>query len=342
MNLSQLGEFGLIARLRERLAAKASVPGLVLGLGDDAAALRLSPEKLALFTCDALVEGVHFRREWMSPEQLGWKALAQNVSDIAAMGGEPRFALVTAALPSALPVEFVDHLYTGLERAGQEYGVELAGGDTVGTPGPVMISIALLGEVAPGRLLRRAGARPGDAILITGEVGAAAAGLALLEAGHRPDSASLEAELKAAISAHLEPRARLREGQLLAEAGLLSAMIDLSDGIADDLARICEENRVGARVQTPQLPIAAGCRRAAEVLGKDPLEFALCGGEDYELLFTCPQERLADLLSSFREKSETPVNVIGEIMQAEQGIARIDASGQTRPLRGGFRHFARS
>jgi len=341
MTLSEMGEKRLIERLRQRLAAGGPRAGLVVDVGDDAAAFGLTgSDKLLLFTCDMLVEGTHFRREWHPPEKLGWKALAVNISDIAAMGGRPTFGLISLALPGQIEVDFVDRLYSGLLRCAQEYGVILAGGDSVGSPQGVVIDVSLLGEVERGRLLRRRGARPGDLIAVTGPLGAAAAGLHLLschrqtrrgeEAGNAISVSAAE-ELLAAL---LEPRPRLAEGQTLAATGLVTAMMDLSDGLAEDLPRLCQESKAGAKIFADKIPLPPACRQ----LGQE-VDFALRGGEDYELLFTFAPTALPAITTALEKVGRPPI-IIGEMLSPESGIQLLRPDGSESPLPQGFEHFA--
>jgi len=382
MKLANLGEKGLLERLRKRLADSGPRPGLVVDIGDDAAAVELvrpgesaagmtGTDKLLLFTCDMLVEGVHFRRSWpaLSGESLGWKALAINISDIAAMGGRPTFALVSLALPGQTEVDFVDQVYSGLLRCANEYGVTLAGGDSVGSPQGVVIDVSLLGEVERGRILRRSGARPGNFICVTGPLGAAAAALHILESRrHRaggellPNEAerehgepispspltgeeegegegqSDESLLRQLTARLFKPRPRLAEGQALAATGLVSAMMDLSDGLGDDLPRLCQESKVGARILAEKIPIPPDCTAACQQMDLNPLEIALRGGEDYELLFTCTSESLSTITAALANLT-API-IIGEILPLESGIQIIYPEGSASPLPEGFEHFS--
>ena len=239
--LAELGERGLIKRLRHRIPAPG--PDVLLGIGDDAAAVAWGGDTL-LLTTDTLLEGVHFRRSTATLREIGAKAIAVNVSDIAAMGGEPCYALLALALPPSLAVADVDELYAGLLEMAQQHGVALVGGDTCTAPGGVVLSVTLVGRVA-GEPLRRSGARPGDAILVTGTLGAAAAGLAVLERG--PDSVP-PAVAEAVVRSHRVPTPRVAESRVIRASGWATAMIDLSDGLATDLGHIAAESRVGARV----------------------------------------------------------------------------------------------
>lgn len=337
MRLEEIGEFGLIARLRRRAALRqAQDEGVVIGIGDDAAALESPKDALLLLTTDTLVEGVHFRRRWMPWPDLGWKSVVQNVSDIAAMGGEPTFGLVTLALPEDVQVEDIDALYDGIDQASAEYGCAVTGGDIVRTPGPMSITMSLLGRVARDRLMLRSGAQPGDLIMVTGGLGAAAAGLIALDRGLSGPAFAF------ALAAQRRPGAPLREGRALAASDAVTALIDISDGLAGDLAHICEESRVGARLDLASVPVADACHTSCEHLGDvDCLQLALTGGEDFELLFTVPPGS-----AGIAHRALTAVSgrafPIGTIMPAEAGIVGVTREGHTQPLGGAFEHFRRS
>ncbi|HEY9073239.1 MAG TPA: thiamine-phosphate kinase, partial [Desulfobaccales bacterium] len=234
------GETALIEALSQRFGPPP--PGVILGIGDDCAAVSLDGADCLLWTVDTLVEGVHFDLSYATLEQLGWKALAVNLSDIAAMGGEPRHALLSLGWPPDRDPAAALKLADGLAQAAREYGVSIIGGDTVASPGRLMVTITLTGTVTASRMLRRAGARAGDLIYVTDELGEAAAGLEVLR--QRPD---LDPELRDSLAAaHLTPRPQLQAGRLLAAEGLASAAIDTSDGVASDLYHICRASGVGA------------------------------------------------------------------------------------------------
>jgi thiamine-monophosphate kinase len=324
MRPGDLGEFRLIERLRVVLGTAGASPGhgaVRLGIGDDAAVLAADPGREWVVTSDTLVEAVHFRRDWTSPVDLGWKALAVNVSDLGAMGATPLGALVTAAVPADLEVEWLEALYQGLGACAAEYGCPVVGGDTVRSPQGVMLTVSALGTLPAGAAVTRAGARPGDLICVTGTLGDSAAGLALLLAGR---TAASDPEFAPLFAAHLRPRPPIRAAAGLACAGV-TAMMDLSDGLASDLARLSERSGVGARVLEDRLPISLRARDAAEALGVDPAEWALRGGEDYELLFTVPPaafHALPPLLAAFRVVATR----IGALVAGERTLVREDGS----------------
>jgi thiamine-monophosphate kinase len=313
VNVSELGEFGLIERLTSVVGAEAR-GDLILGIGDDAAAWRVG-EQLVLATTDTLVEGVHFLPEFAPWADVGWKALAVNVSDIAAMGGEPLFALVTLALPLETEVSFAEELYGGMMECAREYGVVVAGGDIVRAP-QISVTVALIGRAQKREgeplLMRRAGAKAGDVIAVTGTLGDSAAGLWRLRKG--------AAEEDALVLAHLRPLPRLAEAQEAARAGVMCA-IDVSDGLMQDLGHICERSDLGAEIREEALPLSDDLRAAYP---EDAIALAVSGGEDYELLITGDEgtvERVAQAISP-------ALTVIGRMVESPRHKPRLlDSAG---------------
>jgi thiamine-monophosphate kinase len=301
------GEFELIASLARRLDAASDS----LGIGDDAAAWLPTSGKLVVATTDMLVEGIHFRLDWTSPRDLGWKALAVNLSDLAAMGAMPGRALISVAL---LPEQaaLVEEMYEGLIELAHVSGTHVVGGDTVRSPGPFVVNVALLGEAEPGRLLRRNGALPGDLLLLTGSVGASAAGLALLQNGDLDQLSRPEAALL--VSAHHRPTPRLAAGQALARLGLRCA-IDVSDGVVSEAWHVARASDVVIRLDMARLPLEAA---AVTLLGEEKArELALSGGEDYQLLFTAPEARLAEVEVVLGEENRP--TVVGRVIGSRDG-----------------------
>jgi len=334
MRITEIGEFGLIDRVKEAIAPPGA--GVVMGIGDDVAVLRARGDKYLLATCDIQVEGIHFLKEAISPYQLGRKAAAINISDIAAMGGLPTYLLVSLALPKETTIEYVDGLYQGLKKETEAAGVQIVGGNMSHSRG-MMIDIFLLGEVEAEHLLLRSGARPGDKVLVTGSVGDSGAGLALLL---DPPADRSGEEAKEVLKAHLTPTPRLREGRAIARTRIATSMIDVSDGTVSDIAHICEASGVGVRLWADALPISPATRAAAEALGKDPLEWALHSGEDYELIFTAPADKAEELAALVEDETSTPVTIIGEIV--EEGMNLVLPSGESLPLEPrGWDHFRR-
>jgi thiamine-monophosphate kinase len=296
-----LPEKALIARIRRQAAVKRA--GIIAGVGDDCAVLRLTTGRDALITTDFTLEGIHFRRDWHPPESVGHRCLVRGLSDIAAMGGDPLAAFVSLALPRKLPQEWVDRFMGGLLRLGRRFGVGLGGGDTAESPGGVLADIAVLGSVPKGQAICRSGARPGDRIYVSGELGGSAGALQRMidEPKHRLTPRD--------FPRHFFPEPRLRLGRALREKRLASAMIDTSDGLSTDLAHICEESGVGAALQEQSLPRAAIGTPARAV----DLHFAVHGGEDYELLFTVrPGKSVPARIAG------VPVTLIGHITRGRK------------------------
>lgn len=328
MRLSTLGEFGFI----RRIAAKAGTdPSLLLGIGDDAAAVRLSPGMVLLSTADLLAEGVHFDLAWSDPCSLGKKSLAVNLSDIAAMGGVPRFALLSLAIPAELPLEFMESFVSGFLAQAAKYGVSLIGGDTSASRGGLVISVTLLGEQQPQKIVTRSGARVEDLICVSGTLGDAALGLRQLQSGVRQGEP---------VRRHLEPEPRVELGRALAEAGIPTAMIDVSDGFAADLGHILTASGKGGRVNVDLLPRSAAFSSLVAGSSADYSALPLSGGEDYELLFTLPAARYADALA-LATAAGTTIAEVGRI-SAEGGLVLEDAAGNRHEAGFcGYDHFAR-
>lgn len=335
MNLADLGEFGLIERLAGKLADTGAEPaaGAVdFAIGDDASLLRLPPGTQLVTTIDALIEEVHFRRDWSRPEDLGWKALAVNVSDLGAMGARPLAALISVALPPDLPVSWIDRFYQGLGECAKHYGCPLVGGDTVRAPKHLALSVTALGSVPIGKAVRRAGAEVGDLLCVTGALGESGAGLELLQR-----STTWKDEYASLYQWHLRPQPPVGAGAALAEAGLPTAMMDLSDGLASDLRHLTRASGVGATVDANLLPISDPTRQAAQELGVDPFRWTLFGGEDYQLLFTVPQNRFAEVAPTLAPLGVT-ATIIGKITTC--GLKLQLPDGTTQDLRPeGFHHF---
>jgi thiamine-monophosphate kinase len=306
-----------------------SEPGVVIGLGDDAAVVEPGTGQLVL-TTDLLAEGVHFERGAISARDLGAKAITVNVSDVAAMAASPRYALVALAVPNDVDAAWVMELVGGMRDACAEHALALVGGDT-NRADVVVVSVAVVGEVAPGRAVLRSGARVGDRIVVTGSLGAAAGGLALSRAASgRAAEALSQPWGRALIEALERPVARVG----------VTAMMDLSDGLAKDLSRLCEASGVGARVVLAAVPVAEPLSSGAAMLEVDAAALALAGGEDYELLATLPANAVERAREELRSGFGLDLSEIGEIV-ADPGISAVDADGGTAPLEPmGWDHFA--
>jgi thiamine-monophosphate kinase len=297
-----------------RALGRGRTAGIRLGIGDDAAVLRVPPAHEILVTTDFSLEGVHFRREWHPAESVGHRCLARGLSDIAAMGGEPCAAFLSLALPAGLPQRWVDRFVRGLLALAKKHGVTLAGGDTAQSPAGVLADIVVVGSAPKGKAITRAGARAGDVLYVTGELGGSAAALAELYRGHKISRKN--------FARHFYPEPRVAIGRVLRERGWATAMIDLSDGLSTDLHHICEESGVGAEVLAEAIP----CHHAAS------LAQALHGGEDYELLFTIrPGRKVPKTIAG------VPVTRIGEI--ARSGVFLTRSGKRKKLVPGGWEHL---
>jgi len=326
-----MGEFDLLARLAPFLSGAGD--DLVLGSGDDAAVLRVGDREVCL-TVDVLVEGVHFRRDLSSLADVGWKAVAVNCSDVAAMGASPSVAVVGLCRPPAVSEAEITELYEGLSAASRHWGLRLVGGDTVSADA-LALSVTVLGDVAEHGAVPRSGARPGDHLVVVGALGAAATALRQVAAGVEPDAMLL--------AAHRRPRALVAAGQVLARGGA-TAMLDVSDGLGADLGHLCEASGVGAVVRASALPVEGGVASVLGALGADWVEVVCGGGEDFALLAAVPAERAEELAAAAGAAEDVPAAVIGEIVDRPPGPAAVLAldDGTTRDLTGlGFDHFQR-
>lgn len=333
VEIKKIGEFSLIRHLTKNLKTPGS-DSVLVGIGDDAAVFRLGEGKNILLTCDMLIEGRHFLKDKITPGQLGYKALAVSLSDIAAMGGRPRFAVVSAGWPPELEIEYAQEVYRGMGELADSFDVSILGGDTVAAP-QVILDVAVIGEmdVAP---VTRCGAKPGDVVAVTGFPGSSAAGLALLgsDKGSRELTGDVQQFL---LKAHLEPLPRVKEAELLVKAGRPSAMIDISDGLAGELHHICESSGVGALLEMARFPVSKSVKQAAAVLGCNFWDWVLYGGEDYELLMTIPPGHVA----AAKKALGTSLTVIGKVLDKAEGIKMLAEKHAVVELkRRGFDHFA--
>ncbi|MFC1915437.1 thiamine-phosphate kinase [Chloroflexota bacterium] len=332
MKVSELGEFGLIDLLARMVSSSQSEQlaprqKLILGIGDDAAAW-YGDTSLQLVTTDSLIQDVHFSLDITPWHELGWKAMAVNVSDIAAMGGVPKYALISLALPEHTEVDNVTALYEGMIELVQQFEVAIVGGDTTRAP-LVSITITVLGNAKDCDMLTRSAAKVGDKIAVTGYLGAAAAGLEMLtnKLQFNPEMAN---QLR---SAFLHPLPRVSEGQLLVGHGVKAA-IDISDGLIADLSHVCKASQVGARVQVEHVPVLPAVKAN---FANRALELALSGGEDYELLFTASTETI----DKVKEVASCPVTIIGEIVADKIGeVTLVDVDGNLLSFgKRGWEHF---
>ena len=322
------GEREIIAGIRQKAAGRPD--GLLAGIGDDCALFCTGEGLVNLVTTDSMVEGVHFDLAWHPAHSLGRKAAAVNISDIAAMGGVPRYALLSLGLTASTQESWLAEFMAGFFSMLDEHRVCLIGGDTVQTGKELMLSVTVLGEGQRERLLCRSGARVGDLVLVSGFLGEAAAGLPLCRQGRQA-----EACWQRLVAAHLDPVPQVALGRTLAESGLVHAMMDLSDGLATDLAHICAESGVGAEVVAADLPLSGQLLEAAESCCHSALDWALSGGEDYQLLFTAPPDALPALA---RLPGGASLRPVGRIV-AGRGVFLQDGCGQREISYAGYEHF---
>ncbi len=325
-------ESKVIAHIKKRRARKHFHPRR-LGLGDDAFAFDEQAQAVQLVTMDAMVEKVHWKKNWCSLGDVAAKLVAVNVSDIAAMGGLPQRAFLTVCIPPQETQHQVNHFLDGLIQALHRYHIDLAGGDTTVSSGPWMITLGLQGQSRGPRLLTRTQARPGDLIVMTGDAGAAAAGRCLL------DKPSLEQPWRRVlINRFLFPEPRLEAGALLATSGRVFSAMDCSDGLARDVRQLAAGSQVGAVLEAGRIPLAMATRMAAACYHHDPLDWALNGGEDYELLFTCARRHAEAVMAIIHEKTKLPCTIIGEIKERRAGVKLLTTAGRKQPLPKGFEH----
>ena len=341
MEIQELGEFGVIDLLTRMVVQQRGGPNhgadlsfkLTVDNGDDTAAWQTG-KATELFTTDTVVEGVHFTRETTPWRDLGWKCISSNVSDIAAMGGLPMYALVTLGLPPETEVSELEQLYEGMMEISNEHGVAIVGGDMVRSP-VVFITIGLTG-IHAGQPMLRSTARPGDQVAVTGYLGSSGGGLRLmLGAGHDSnlsDQVSEEAAEYLRVC-HRRPRPAVAEGRILSASGVVTAM-DVSDGLADDLSKLCRSSGLSARIHAGQVPVHPLLKQAYP---DDYLGLALGGGEDYLLLFTAPAEVMALVMPQLSQGAA----VVGELLPGEPGrVSVLDVDGSERPASGaGWDHF---
>lgn len=312
MKLSQLGEFGLI----DRIYRKPKDKNILVGIGDDTAVIKVG-KQLLLITTDTIVEGDHFSLKYFTPEQVGKKAIEINVSDIGAMGGIPKYVLVSLVLPKDLNVDIIDRIYKGMRESGDKHKLEIIGGNiTHGTQ--LVIDIDMIGEVKKENLCLRSDAKPGDFILVSGDLGSSTAGLNLFKnniKGH--DYVKKK---------HLEPTAKLHKVKPFLK--YINAMIDISDGLASEVQHICEQSKAGAIIFKDNIPIKEETRRAAKIVKKDPADYALYGGEDFELVFTVSEKNL-NKVKGF---------LVGEITK-RKGVYLYEKGKERLISRHGYDHF---
>ncbi len=325
-------EAELIELLTQGLLLNAD--GVLRGVGDDCAVLEAGADRVWLVTVDQQIEGVHFLADRATAEDVGHKSLAVSLSDVAAMGGVPRHAFLTISLPLREEDGFARGFREGFGALARRFGVNLLGGDVARARSGVAVTVTVLGEAARDRVLYRDGARPGDRVYVTGTLGGAAAGLERLRSRGRPASPGpLE-------QAQLRPEPRVEEGSFLGDCGLATACIDVSDGLALDLTRLCGASGAGVRIEENRVPLSSELLAHCGQDASRALAHALVGGEDYELCFTVPAASSEQLEREFRSRFSTSLTHVGEILPREEGFLRLRPDGTTVPLAGGFDHFA--
>ncbi len=317
MKLNQIGEFGLIELIKKKIRNKSKK--IVKGIGDDSAVIDFEKNNYLLFTTDALVENVHFSTKYFSPKQIGMKSIEQNASDIAAMGGLPKYALFSIFAPKNIEVDFIDKLYDGIISKCDKYNLDILGGN-ISNSTEIIVNMSLIGLVGKKYLALRSGAKIGDLIFCTGTVGKSAAGLELLKKNLKGKS----------IKHHLEPRCRLDLARKLVKIGI-NSMIDISDGLASEISHICKESKVGAIIHSDPIPISKATIEDSKKIKKNPIDLALYGGEDYELVFTASRDKLHNL-------KKLDIRPIGEIVDEKYEI-RLIKDRKKMKLKKGFDHF---
>ncbi|MFQ5650217.1 MAG: thiamine-phosphate kinase [bacterium] len=337
MKLEEVGEFGLIERIKQ--IVHQSFGKLVVGIDDDAAVFESSPGFLTVVSTDAFIETVHFDLSYFSFYQLGWRVLAASLSDIAAMAGVPKVAVFSIGLPASIEVESVEQFYRGAKALADRFETAIIGGDTTASPGKLFISITVIGEVEEEKVTRRSGARPGDGVFLTGVAGVSHAGLLAL----RSQKAGDRAAFRGVEERHLLPLPRVYEARCLVERFPIHAMIDVSDGVACEIHHICAHSRVGARLVVDRIPIDSGAEEVASLMSQNALDYALYGGEDFELLFTAPAQLGDEIRERMSARFDLACTCIGEITTQSEGICLEDASGRKRELgKKGYDHFGKT
>jgi len=337
--LADIGEFGLIDRIDKLLREEGSqLPEDTLGIGDDCASFIPRPEYEILVTCDSIVEGRHYLPRFISPIDLGRRAMDLNISDIGAMGGHTLYALVSLGLRADTPVKNVEAMYRGFIAELNPFDAAIIGGNLTKSEGANFIDITLIGEIESGKSVRRSTAKPGNTILVTGYPGQAAAGLQIL-LKPIPFDDVISHPL---VQAYNTPSHRAHEGEAVARSGLATAMIDTSDGLLGDLGHICDESGVGARLNQENLPISSALREAAEQMKHKPVDFVLQDSDDYELIITCPPEHVARIRSLITSLSHIFVSKVATTTEKTDGIKLISRDGIPRDISpSGWDHFSK-
>jgi thiamine-monophosphate kinase len=335
--VSDIGEHGLIRWIRDAVATRRAPADVLIGIGDDAAVVQPRPNHVDVLTTDIQVEGVHFAWHLSTPAEIGARALHVNLSDLAAMGAEPRVALLSLGLPPAMPGLRLHALLGGFLEAAARAGVAVVGGNISQAPA-VMLDVTASGAVKRRAILRRGGARAGDEIYVSGQVGAAAAGLAWLERHPGAAEAEVPDEVADAVRRYRAPDARVALGVQVARNRAASACMDTSDGLADALQQMAAASGVGMRIEQARVPVSPAVTAACALTGADRWTLALGGGEDYELVFTVPRRVRRAFLHATGRAGLPPVTRIG-VCRKEAGVVMIDEAGAEHPMPAGYAHF---
>jgi thiamine-monophosphate kinase len=336
LKFNEIGEFGFIESIKKECIT--TLKDIIKGIGDDCAVFGPYSGRVLLFTTDMLVEDIHFLKAKITPYQLGWKTIAVNLSDIAAMGGRPLFLLISLAIPAEMNIELIQDFYKGMKDICEHYEVNILGGDTVASPDKLVISVSLIGDAKENEVLYRSGARPGDSIYVTGNIGDSSAGLKILKNEISPPK-SIASHF---IKLHNEPKPLIKTGRIIAASRLASAMIDLSDGLLSDLGHICKESGVGAMLFKKKIPISSELKLLASRVKLNPIDLAFSGGEDYLLLLTVPKAKIKDFEILYKNKGSSPLYLIGEIRE-EKGVRMVNDDGSIEEISiRGFNHFSPS
>jgi thiamine-monophosphate kinase len=312
MNLKEIGEFGLIKKLSDGCLVRED--HVIKGIGDDAGVFIHPAGEVVLVTTDMLVERVHFLRNATSGFNLGYKSLAVNLSDIAAMGASAREAFISIAIPEDFSIKFIEDIYEGMKQLAASFQVNLLGGDTTGSKKDLIINVVVVGSAPKEDILYRCGAKKGDVIFCTGYLGDSRAGFYLIVNEIEDDPEAF----KALKNAHLIPRPCLMEGKFLARCGGVHAAIDISDGLSSDIGHILEQSRVGAKICADKIPVSENLKTFCQIFNFDPVRYAVAGGEDYTLLFTAAPDQANKIVEKYRETFNNPLFEIGEITDSNQ------------------------
>jgi len=331
MELKKIGEFGLIELIKKKVYHRN--PKILVSIGDDAAIIKSSASKYLILTTDTLLENIHFDLSYFSFGDLGHRALVANLSDIAAMGGLPVTAIVTLGLPDYVSVENVLELYVGMNLLARKFNCPISGGDVTSSPKGLFITISVLGEVEKNYLTLRSKAKAGDLICVTGELGESQAGLELLQKSKTNKKLKYS---KGLIQKHLAPQPKIKEAREIIKKLKPNSMIDISDGLASEVSHIAQASKLGAVIYESEIPVSSKAKQAGKILNKNPLNWALYGGEEYEILFTIPKNRIKRLIEL---SQKIKLTVVGE-MKKEKGVFLLKPNGKKERIKkGGFRHF---